>query len=159
MGGGRRARRCACRLLRCVLHLQSPANALSAPNPPSPPCSLWQRLAGLFEPSVHSTTLVNDGSVFVLLGIWAAWQATTTDPTLPLGACLAYAVWKIYDKRVKRSPGACRPAAVGVGARHRAVPQHSPRQTHSSCGRDSKGSGWHGSRPARSRWRAPEPPS
>ena len=44
-------------------------------------------------------------SVFLALGIWAAWTAAASDPTLPLGACLAFAAWKIYDKRSKRSPG------------------------------------------------------
>ena len=58
-----------------------------------------------FEPSVPSTTLVNDGSVFLLLGIWAAWTAAASDPTLPLGAALAFAAWKLYDKRSKRNPG------------------------------------------------------
>lgn len=70
----------------------------------APKQSLWQRVRSYFEPSVPSTTLVNDGSVFLALGIWAAWTAAASDPTLPLGACLAFAAWKIYDKRSKRSP-------------------------------------------------------
>lgn len=66
--------------------------------------SLWQRVRQLFEPSVPGTTLVNDGSVFLALGIWAGWTAAASDPTLPLGAALAFAAWKLYDKRNKRNP-------------------------------------------------------
>ena len=73
-----------------------------------PPRSLWQRVRQKFEPSVPSTTLVNDGSVFVALGVWAGWTAAASDPTLPLGAALAFAAWKLYDKRNKRNPGAAR---------------------------------------------------
>lgn len=50
-------------------------------------------------------TLVNDGAIYVALGIWAGWTAAASDPTLPLGAALAVAVWKLYDKRNKRNPG------------------------------------------------------
>lgn len=73
--------------------------------PPAPPCSLWQRVRSMFEPSVPGTTLVNDGSIFLALGIWAGWTAAASDPTLPLGAALAFAAWKLYDKRNKRNPG------------------------------------------------------
>lgn len=64
-----------------------------------------------------ATTLVNDGSVFVALGIWAAWTAAASDPTLPLGAALAFAAWKLYDKRNKRNPGGV-PAAASCRAAH-----------------------------------------
>ncbi|EFN59567.1 hypothetical protein CHLNCDRAFT_132902 [Chlorella variabilis] len=70
----------------------------------APNLSLWQRVRQKFEPSVPSTTLVNDGSVFVALGVWAGWTAAASDPTLPLGAALAFAAWKLYDKRNKRNP-------------------------------------------------------
>ena len=51
-----------------------------------------------------STALVNDGSIFLALGAWAAWQAASSDPTLPLGAAISFCAWKLYDKRSKRSP-------------------------------------------------------
>lgn len=70
----------------------------------APKLSLWQIIRSKFEPSVPSTTLVNDGSIFVALGLWAAWQAASSDPTLPLGAALCFCAWKLYDKRNKRNP-------------------------------------------------------
>ncbi|GAB4816192.1 hypothetical protein N2152v2_003238 [Parachlorella kessleri] len=36
--------------------------------------SLWQQLLDKFEPSVPGTTIVNDGSIFLALGLWAGWQ-------------------------------------------------------------------------------------
>lgn len=70
----------------------------------APKLSLWQQLRSKFEPSVPSTTLVNDGSIFVALGLWAGWQAASSDPTLPIGAALCFCAWKLYDKRNKRNP-------------------------------------------------------
>lgn len=66
--------------------------------------SIWQIIRSKFESSVPSTTLVNDGSIFVALGLWAAWQAASSDPTLPIGAALCFCAWKLYDKRNKRNP-------------------------------------------------------
>ena len=56
------------------------------------------------EPSVPSTTLVNDGSIFAALGVWAAVQIQAADPTLPLGAALAFCAWRLLDKRKNRNP-------------------------------------------------------
>lgn len=70
----------------------------------APRLSLWQQIRGKFESSVPGTTLVNDGSIFVALGIWAAWQAASSDPTLPIGAAICFCAWKLYDKRSKRDP-------------------------------------------------------
>ncbi|KAI3429256.1 hypothetical protein D9Q98_005353 [Chlorella vulgaris] len=70
----------------------------------APKLSLWQTVRQYFEPSVPGPTLVNDGAIYVALGIWAGWTAAASDPTLPLGAALAVAVWKLYDKRNKRNP-------------------------------------------------------
>lgn len=70
----------------------------------APKLSLWQMFRGKFEPNVPSTTLVNDGSIFLALGLWAAWQAASSDPTLPLGAAICFCAWKLYDKRNKRNP-------------------------------------------------------
>ncbi len=34
----------------------------------------------------------------------AAWQTSTADPSLPVGAALCFSVWRLFDKRKKRSP-------------------------------------------------------
>lgn len=70
----------------------------------APKVSIWQRIKDVFEPSVPGVTLVNDGSIFVALALWAAWQAASSDPTLPLGAAVCFCAWKLYDKRNKRNP-------------------------------------------------------
>ena len=70
----------------------------------APRISLWQRFRSLFELSVPAPTLVNDGSIFAALGLWAGWQAASSDPTLPIGAALCFCAWKLYDKRNKRNP-------------------------------------------------------
>ena len=92
----------ACAAAACCLACHP---TLLAPTGVPLPCSLWQRVSAFFEPSVPGSTLVNDGSIFVALGAWAAWTAAASDPTLPLGAALAFAAWKLYDKRNKRNPG------------------------------------------------------
>ncbi|BDA48385.1 probable protein CHAPERONE-LIKE PROTEIN OF POR1, chloroplastic [Coccomyxa sp. Obi] len=56
------------------------------------------------EPSVPLPTIVNDGSIFVMMGLWAAWQTSTADPSLPVGAALCFSVWRLFDKRKKRAP-------------------------------------------------------
>jgi hypothetical protein len=66
--------------------------------------SIMQRIKEAFEPNVSSATLVNDGSIFGALALWAAWQAGSSDPTLPLGAAICFCAWKLYDKRNKRNP-------------------------------------------------------
>lgn len=66
--------------------------------------SIIQRIKDAFEPNVSSVTLVNDGSIFAALALWAAWQAGSSDPTLPLGAAICFCAWKLYDKRNKRNP-------------------------------------------------------
>jgi len=66
--------------------------------------SIWQKIKDAFEPNVSSVTMVNDGSIFLALALWAAWQAASSDPTLPLGAAVCFCAWKLYDKRNKRNP-------------------------------------------------------
>ena len=104
-------------------HPSPPQHALLCPPGCRPARSLWQRVRSYFEPSVHSTTLVNDGSVFVLLGVWAAWNAATSagasDPTLPMCAALAFSAYKLYEKRTRRSPGEERTAGGRAGGRRR----------------------------------------
>ena len=58
--------------------------------------SFAQRVKDVFEPSVSSVTLVNEGSIFLGLALWAAWQAASSDPTLPLGGAVAFCAYKIY---------------------------------------------------------------
>lgn len=76
------------------------------PRPPRDPAT-EKVLEHPSEPPAMFPVLLR--SVFLALGIWAAWTAAASDPTLPLGACLAFAAWKIYDKRSKRSPGGWQP--------------------------------------------------
>ena len=66
--------------------------------------SLGARLAGVFDPAVSVTTVVNDGAIFLALAVWAAWQANSTDPTLPLVGAICYCAWRLFDKRRARSP-------------------------------------------------------
>jgi hypothetical protein len=70
----------------------------------APRLSVLAEIRRRFEPSVPGTTIVNDGSIFAALGLWAAWQAASSDPTLPLGAAVAFCAWRLYDKRMKRDP-------------------------------------------------------
>lgn len=37
-------------------------------------------------------------------GARAGWQSAAADPTLPLGAAVAFSVWRFFDKRRKRNP-------------------------------------------------------
>lgn len=37
-------------------------------------------------------------------GYRAGWQSRAADPTLPLGAAVAFSVWRFFDKRRKRNP-------------------------------------------------------
>ncbi len=34
----------------------------------------------------------------------AAWQSSTADPSLPVGAAICFSVWRLFDKRKKRDP-------------------------------------------------------
>lgn len=70
----------------------------------SPRLSIWQQIRSKFESYVPGSTIVNDGSIFLALGLWAAWQAASSDPTLPVGAAICFCAWKLYDKRNKRDP-------------------------------------------------------
>ena len=66
--------------------------------------SLAARFTGLFDPAVSITTVVNDGAIFLALAVWAAWQANSTDPTLPLVGAICYCGWRLFDKRKARNP-------------------------------------------------------
>ena len=34
----------------------------------------------------------------------AAWQTSSADPSLPVGAAIAFSIYKVFDKRKKRAP-------------------------------------------------------
>jgi hypothetical protein len=66
--------------------------------------SLVQRFVDIFEPTVSNTQIINDGAIFVALGIWAAWGYAVSDPAIPTAIAIAYCIYKFYDKRNKRDP-------------------------------------------------------
>jgi hypothetical protein len=84
--------------------------------------SIVQRVKDLFEPSVSSVTLVNEGSIFLGLALWAAWQAASSDPTLPLGGAVAFCAYKIY--------GTC---TLTLGRPTRGTPKHVRRSPWLAC--------------------------
>lgn len=53
---------------------------------------------------MHSSVLINDGSILLAFAGWAGWQGMTGEPTLPVAAGLAFSAWRLYDKRVRRNP-------------------------------------------------------
>lgn len=63
----------------------------------------WIR--SILEPSVPSTTIINDGFIYTMLACWAAGtQNATGDPTAPFVVSLSFCVWRVFDKRTKRNP-------------------------------------------------------
>lgn len=66
--------------------------------------NLLEQFKERLEPSVAGPTIVNDGSIFMALGIWSAWQSASSDPTLPLGAAICFCTYRLFDKRRKRNP-------------------------------------------------------
>lgn len=55
----------------------------------------------LFDPTITVRTLINEGVVFMMLGLWAMFS---TDQSFPLAGSFAYSVYKFQQKRVKRDP-------------------------------------------------------
>jgi ATP-dependent HslUV protease ATP-binding subunit HslU len=66
--------------------------------------TLVERVKDALEPDVSLATCVNDGSIFLALGLWAAWQVGTTDPTFPMALTLVYTGYKFFTKRKNRNP-------------------------------------------------------
>ena len=91
---------------RHKLGFQPPRAAGRATGPAAAPRkpSLATRFLSIFDPSVGVTTVVNDGSIFLALAVLAAWQARSTDPTLPLVGAICYCAWRVFDKRKAQSP-------------------------------------------------------
>jgi len=69
-----------------------------------PKRSLAARIGMLFDPLVTLPTIVNSGSIFLALALWAALQANSSDPTFPVLGSICYCGWRIFDKRRKRDP-------------------------------------------------------
>eukprot|EP00775_Hariotina_reticulata_P004379 gene4380-4631_t len=63
--------------------------------------TLWDRAMSLFDPTVTTRTLVNEGAVF---GAFALWVLFSSDQSFPLAAAFAYSVYQFQSKRVKRNP-------------------------------------------------------
>ncbi|GIL70110.1 hypothetical protein Vretimale_3377 [Volvox reticuliferus] len=60
-----------------------------------------KKVNDLIDPTITTRTLVNEGSVFAALALWAMFS---TDQSFPLAAAFAYSVYKYQQKRVKRDP-------------------------------------------------------
>lgn len=67
-----------------------------------PKRSLAARLGMLLDPLVTLPTVVNAGSIFLALALWAALQANSSDPTFPVLGSICYCGWRVFDKRRKR---------------------------------------------------------
>ncbi|KXZ56005.1 hypothetical protein GPECTOR_2g1557 [Gonium pectorale] len=62
----------------------------------------WQKkINDIIDPTITLTTVINEGSVFAALALWAMFS---TDQSFPLAASFAYSVYKYQNKRVKRDP-------------------------------------------------------
>ncbi|GFR44884.1 hypothetical protein Agub_g6228 [Astrephomene gubernaculifera] len=62
----------------------------------------WEKkLYDLIDPTITPTNLINEGSVFLGLALWAMFA---TDQSFPLAASFAYSVYKYQQKRVKADP-------------------------------------------------------
>ena len=67
-----------------------------------PKRSLAARAGMLLDPLVTKPTVVNAGSIFLALALWAALQANSSDPTFPVLGSICYCGWRVFDKRRKR---------------------------------------------------------
>lgn len=62
----------------------------------------WEKkIYDLVDPTITVRTLINEGSVFIALALWAMFS---TDQSFPLAASFAYSVYRFQQKRVKRDP-------------------------------------------------------
>lgn len=70
-----------------------------------PKQSILDTIKGLLEPSVPTTTIVNEGFIYFMLACWAAGtQHATGDPTAPFVLAIGFCCWRLFDKRTKRNP-------------------------------------------------------
>jgi ATP-dependent HslUV protease ATP-binding subunit HslU len=63
--------------------------------------SAFDRVAALFDPTVTTRTIINEGAVF---GAFALWVLFSSDQSFPLAGAFAYCVYQFQQKRVKRDP-------------------------------------------------------
>eukprot|EP00879_Flechtneria_rotunda_P027657 GHRR01029635.1.p1 GENE.GHRR01029635.1~~GHRR01029635.1.p1 ORF type:complete len:256 (+),score=45.80 GHRR01029635.1:210-977(+) len=63
--------------------------------------TLWSRFMELFDPTITTRTLINEGAVF---GAFALWVLFSSDQSFPLAGAFAYSVYQFQSKRVKRNP-------------------------------------------------------
>jgi len=62
----------------------------------------WERrLRNLFDPTITTRTLVNEGAIYLGLALWALFSS---DQSFPLTGAFAYSVYMFQQKRVKREP-------------------------------------------------------
>jgi ATP-dependent HslUV protease ATP-binding subunit HslU len=59
------------------------------------------KLGELFDPTVTTRTIINEGAVF---GAFALWVLFSADQSFPLAAAFCYSVYSFQSKRVKREP-------------------------------------------------------
>eukprot|EP01024_Parvocaulis_polyphysoides_P061166 TRINITY_DN6749_c0_g3_i1.p2 TRINITY_DN6749_c0_g3~~TRINITY_DN6749_c0_g3_i1.p2 ORF type:complete len:297 (-),score=41.94 TRINITY_DN6749_c0_g3_i1:574-1416(-) len=64
--------------------------------------NLVERFKDLLEPDVPTSTLINEGIIYIVLATWAAIQVK--DPTLPLLGGFIYCTYKLFQKRQRRNP-------------------------------------------------------
>jgi len=63
--------------------------------------ALAARLGALWDPTVTHRTVINEGSVFAALAVWALFAG---EQSFPLAAAGAYCVYQFQSKRVRRDP-------------------------------------------------------
>lgn len=63
--------------------------------------ALAAKFRSLWDPTVTNRTIVNEGSVFAALAVWALFAGEQSFPTV---AAVAYCVYQFKTKRVKRDP-------------------------------------------------------
>lgn len=65
------------------------------------PPTVWSKVRELFDPTVTTRTIINEGAVF---GAFALWVLFSADQSFPLAATFCYSVYSFQSKRVKRDP-------------------------------------------------------
>jgi ATP-dependent HslUV protease ATP-binding subunit HslU len=69
--------------------------------PPAGLAAVAARFRALWDPTVTARTVVNEGSVFAALAVWALFAGEQSFPTV---AAVAYCIYQFKAKRVKRDP-------------------------------------------------------
>jgi hypothetical protein len=63
--------------------------------------ALLSKFRSLWDPTVTTRTIINEGSVFAALAVWALFAGEQSFPTV---AAVAYCIYQFKTKRVKRDP-------------------------------------------------------